>query len=163
MTCFECGEPMKTSRENVKYDAVGLPGITLRQIEVRRCPACGETEYVIPHVDDLHRAIARAVVGKRAPLTGVEIRFLRKTLGWSGSDFAAYMGTTAETVSRWEHDKMPMNPQADRLLRALMIVGTPQPDYSLDLLKDITPKGATKPLRVGLRHRAGNWTADAAA
>src|SRR5262249_50177460 len=139
MTCLECGTVVKTTRENVKYDASGLPGVTLLNIEVRRCPGCGETEYVIPKIEALHRAIAAVVIAKGAPLAPAEIRFLRKYLGWSGADFAEHMGATPETVSRWENGKLAMSPQADRLLRTMVVVKSPVENYSLDVLKEIRP------------------------
>ena len=50
--CLQRGNAMTTRRENVSYDASGLPGVTL---------------------------------GKSSRPTPAEIRFLRRTLGWSGS------------------------------------------------------------------------------
>jgi DNA-binding transcriptional regulator YiaG len=55
------------------------------------------------------------VTAWRSGFTGEEVRFLRKSLGWSGSDFAKHMGVAEETVSRWENDAAPIGPQADRL------------------------------------------------
>ena len=162
MTCIECGSTIKTTRENVKYEGAGLPGITLRNLEVRRCAKCGETEYVIPDLDGLHRAIARALIRKPALLSPAEIRFLRKFLGWSGADFSQHMGTTAESVSRWENGKLAMSPPADRLLRMMVVVHEPVGDYSLDLLKNITPKSTTAPLRVGLTRDRTGWVEKAA-
>ena len=43
---------------------------------------------VSEEVAELHRAIAIAVSQKTARLSGEEVRFLRKFLGWSGADFA---------------------------------------------------------------------------
>jgi putative zinc finger/helix-turn-helix YgiT family protein len=161
MKCIECGTTMKTTRENVKYDAVGLPGITLRNIEVRRCK-CGETEYVIPDIEGLHRAIAAAVIEQSVPLAGPEIRFLRKHLGWSGVDFAEHMGATPETVSRWEHGRLAMSAQADRLLRTMVALKEPVQSYSLDLLKAITSNDDGQHLKVGLTRGRSGWTAEAA-
>ena len=86
--CLQCGHAMTTRRENVRYDASGLPGVTLVGVEVSRCAHCGEHEVAIPHIADLHRVLAHAVVRKSSRLTPAEIRFLRRSLGWSGQDFA---------------------------------------------------------------------------
>jgi hypothetical protein len=48
MTCLQCGAEMRMKRENCKYDASSLPGITLLGVEVSRCPKCGEHEVAIP-------------------------------------------------------------------------------------------------------------------
>ena len=162
MTCVECGHKMTRARETVRYDASGLSGVTLRNVEVRRCEGCGEYETVIPKVEQLHRLMAHTVIRKPAALAGEEIRFLRKYLGWSGADFAAHVGAAAETVSRWENGKLTMSPQADRLLRAMVALQEPDGDYSLDALKAILPKKAARPLRT-FRHSASGWREDRAA
>ncbi len=115
MKCTTCGSKMSARRENYRYDASGLPGVTLAGVEVRRCAECGEHEVVIPSIEELHRAIVKVLVGKSERLAPTEIRFLRKYLGFSGADFAAHVGTTPETVSRWENGAAPMGVTADRL------------------------------------------------
>ncbi len=159
MTCTECGAKMTSARETVKYDASGLPGVTLRGVEVRRCRQCGAYELVLPQIEELHRLLAAIVIGKTAWLAPQEIRFLRKYLGWSGADFASHMGTSPETVSRWEHGKLKMGATADRLLRTMVAVKAPVTNYSLDVLRSIKPGRETKPLRVGLKRVGSAWKA----
>lgn len=161
MKCVECGGAMKTRRENYQYAASGLPGITLRGVEVRRCPRCGATEVAIPRIEDLHRAIAQALIGKPSRLAPEEVRYLRKYLGWSGADYAAHMGTTPETVSRWETGAAPMGGTADRLLRLMVVTKTPVNDYSLDLLRQIHDR-SPKRTRLTLTVDRNGWQAKAA-
>jgi putative zinc finger/helix-turn-helix YgiT family protein len=163
MKCLICGASMDTRRENYPYRASGLPHVTLEQVEVSRCPVCGETEVSIPHIEALHRAIAVALVRKPARLASEEIRFLRKYLGWSGVDFAAYIGVTPETVSRWEQGKTPMGTTADRLLRMLVVTRVPVEDYSADLLRGITAAGDSHALPLGVRVDREGWSAAAVA
>jgi transcriptional regulator with XRE-family HTH domain len=99
---------------------------------------------------------------KPTNLAPIEIKFLRKYLGWSGADFAAHMGSKPETISRWENGKLAMNAAADRLLRTMVAMRAPVQSYSLDVLKEITPKKNVKPLKVGLRLDASGWRAEAA-
>jgi putative zinc finger/helix-turn-helix YgiT family protein len=162
MTCLECGGKMTSAREAVKYDASGLSRVTLVNVEVRRCRKCGAYEVVIPKIEELHRLIAAVVIQKQEALAPEEIRYLRKYLGWSGVDFAAHMGATPETISRWENGKLAMSPQADRLLRTMVALREPASDYKIDALKQILPKKA-KPLRVGLRSGPSGWRKDTAA
>ena len=152
---------MTTRRENVRYDASGLPGVTLVGVEVSRCAHCGEHEVAIPHIADLHRAMAHALVRKPSRLTPGEIRFLRRTLDWSGQDFAEHMGTTAETVSRWENGRAAMGAQADRLLRLLVLHRQPAPSYDLAEMKHIGRRDATD-LRTRLVPTDTGWAAEAA-
>ncbi|HXH83543.1 MAG TPA: type II TA system antitoxin MqsA family protein [Candidatus Tectomicrobia bacterium] len=158
MTCFECGGKMRTRRENYRYEASGLP-VTLKHVEVSRCEACGEIEVAIPAIDMLHRVMAGALIRKRQRLAPAEIRFLRKYLGWSGADFAQHMGTTAETVSRWENGRKPMGPVADRLLRLMVAKRAPVSDYTVDVLAQIAAddKHAARPVRLGLIRDEEGW------
>jgi putative zinc finger/helix-turn-helix YgiT family protein len=161
MKCPQCGHAMKTARANYLYKECGLPNVTLVGIEVSRCPECGEHEAVIPKIEQLHRAIATSLARKVPGLTPDEIRFLRKHLGWSGGDFAAHMGVSAETVSRWENGAVNMGPAAERLLRLAALTREPAGDYSLEVLKEVAQKkAATQPLR--MRVERGGWSCKAA-
>ena len=112
-------------------------------------------------IEDLHRAIAGAIVAKRPRLTPAEIRFLRKLLGWSGTDFAERVGVAPETVSRWETGAAPMGPTADRLLRLMVAFEKPVEAYSLDALKEVA-QDEPVPLRLGMRADERGWHAEAA-
>jgi transcriptional regulator with XRE-family HTH domain len=128
----------------------GLPGVILLGVEVRRCQGCGAEEVAIPRIEELHR------------LAPAEIKYLRKWLGWSGVDFARHMGTTPETVSRWEQGRVPMSPQADRLLRLMVTTRAPVADYALDALASIREKAPLRPAPIRLHWDRGRWFAQAA-
>jgi putative zinc finger/helix-turn-helix YgiT family protein len=163
MMCVECGTALVVRRQNRRYEAGGLPQVVLVGVEVRRCPECGAEKVAIPRIERLHRVIARAFIRKPARLAGSEIRFLRKYLGWSASDFAGRMGTARETVSRWETDAFPIGPQADRLLRLLVAARAPVRDYSPDELTGIEERPAKpKPLRLRVSAKGGAWHTKAA-
>lgn len=156
MKCTECGSPMKTQKENYRYSECGLKNVTLVGIEVSRCARCGNYEVSIPHIEELHRLIARVLIEKATRLTGEEIRFLRKSLGWSGADFAKHIGVAEETVSRWENSSAPIGPQADRLLRLMVAQGRLTTSYPTERLSQINPKKATV-TRVELEARDEQW------
>lgn len=162
MKCAECGSAMKVGRENVKYDQMMSLPVTLANVEVRRCPQCGEYEVVIPRLEEVLRVLAGAIIRKPRRLTGEEVRFLRKYLGWSGADFARRMGTQPETVSRWEHGTAAIGPQADRLLRLMVATVPPVEEYSLDLLQDIGNRTPSRPDRWRLALKGEHWQALAA-
>ncbi|HUH03867.1 MAG TPA: helix-turn-helix transcriptional regulator [Kofleriaceae bacterium] len=54
---------------------------------------------------------------------------MRKALGWSSLDLADTLGVDASTVSRWENGKQDIGPQADRLLRLLVVHESAISDY----------------------------------
>jgi putative zinc finger/helix-turn-helix YgiT family protein len=136
--CRTCGKAELTSgTETYLYKESGLPNVALVGVEVRRCPSCGHHELVLPRVTELHQLLAQAVIHKKARLSGAEVRFLRKVLGWSGADFARHMGVDPSTVSNWENDKTPIGPSSDRLLRLMVAREAPVENYPLEELTKI--------------------------
>jgi putative zinc finger/helix-turn-helix YgiT family protein len=156
MKCDMCGAQMKSGRENYLYDESGLDSVTLMNVEMRRCPECGEYEVDIPRIDELHRLIAQTVASKESRLTPQEIRFLRKYLGFSGVDFARTLDVTPETVSRWETGKKQMSPVAERALRLMIFVRDPIDEYPLEKLAEIA-QGEATPLRLKVRDSRARW------
>ncbi len=156
MKCGECGTVMKSRKENHRYDECGLKHVTLVALAVARCQKCGNYEVAIPRIESLHRLIARALIEKRTRLTGEEVRFLRKSLGWSGADFARHMGVSDETVSRWETAAAPIGPQADRLLRLMVAQGRTPIRYPTERLASIDAKRAAT-TRLELESRHDEW------
>ena len=146
---------MTSARENYSYAASGLPHVTLEGVEVRRCAACGEHEVVIPKIEQLHQAIANAVISKKARLASAEVRFLRKHMGWSGAEFARHMGVKPETVSRWETGKESIGPIADRLLRLMIVTKAPKREYAIETLASLEDEFA--PVRVRLSADKSGW------
>mgnify|MGYP006287774919 FL=1 len=131
MHCFDCGAEMLVTREPHRYgDDIN---VVLQNVEVRRCPVCGDEEVVIPRIEELNRSIAGAIAGQDAALSPGQIRFLRTYLGLSSVRFAELMGVKPETVSRWERTDKPqrMSPTAERLLRVLVQNEQPVESYAL--------------------------------
>lgn len=154
MKCRECGHTMKTARETVKYDLCGLSYVTLVGIRVDRCEHCGESDLVIERPLELEDAITTAVLGKTGPLTGEEVRYLRKRLGWSGREAAAQLGVKPETVSRWESGTRRIGPTPDRLLR-LSVAHALKLPYELKGLRQIVRDGDA--ILVRLAVDGGGW------
>jgi len=155
--CRNCGKAEMAARmETYLYKESGLPNVVLVGVEVRRCPACGHHELVLPRVTDLHRTIAYALIHKHSRLSGPEVRYLRKYLGWSGADFARHVGVDPSTVSNWENDKDPIGSASDRLLRLMVAHRAPVDDYSLEELTKIENE-QTPPLEVRVAPKARGW------
>jgi len=150
---------MAARREDFDYRASGLP-VVLAPVEVRRCANCGETEVAIPHIEQLHRVIAETVIGKNTRLMPAEVKFLRKYLGWSGSDFARHIGVTPETVSRWENGHDQMAPPADRALRLMVALTTPVSEYPTPPLETMALIGNdAAPVKLKAVPARDSWTA----
>jgi putative zinc finger/helix-turn-helix YgiT family protein len=147
---------MVTRRENFLYKGSGLPGVTLQNVEVSRCSSCGEYEVSIPRIESLHRAIALELIEKPTRLTPEEIRFLRKYLGLSGTDFAKMMHVDPSTVSRWEKGIQPMGEVSDTLLRTQVLLRKPVDRYPVNKLSEVA-KEEPAPLRIALKPAADGW------
>jgi len=154
--CRSCGGVLEERVATRQYDESGLKGIVLVGIPVRKCAGCGEETFGIPRMSELHRLIALTLVRKPSGLTGTELRFLRKHLGYSGVDLAERLDVTSEHLSRWENDAAPMSAMAERLIRLMVVHNDRAAEYSLDDLKE-TPKGKPVPLKLKVRLEEGGW------
>ncbi len=156
MKCLECGKPLKVTHETIAYRQIGLPGVRLRNIEVRRCPNDGETYEVIPRIEELHALLARTIATKAAKLTPEEVVFLRKWLGWDRSEFAKRIDVQPETVSRWENGAQGISGTTERLLRLMALTQQPKHDYTLDMIREVA-HGKAKLVRVEATERNHGW------
>jgi transcriptional regulator with XRE-family HTH domain len=100
---------------------------------------------------------------KPEPLSPAEIRYLRKSLGWSGADFAKHMHVDPATVSRWENETQPMSEQNDLLLRAMVALGKRIEDYNVDTLAEVAKGADRAPKRLRLRAGRDGWQEASAA
>ncbi len=53
------------------------------------------------------------------PMKGEELRRLRKRMGLTQAQLAVELGSTENTVARWERNEMKVNEQAARLMRTI--------------------------------------------
>lgn len=140
-----------------RFTLARLRNIVLHDVTVVTCSRCRRSEPEVIDVDGLRRALARVVIGKRERLMPQEIRFLRKQLGLSAVSLATHLGTTPESVSRWENGRTPMGVTSERLLRLMVIVeqGAPCPLNALRTVARENPKST--PIHV--RRYEGAWEA----
>ncbi len=118
--CSRCGQPCTSEIRSYSYTESGLPNLILQGVQVTECPACGNSDVAIPHLAKVHRAIALALANSPARLTGSQLRFLRKHVGHSGEQLAAYLHTDKTKISKWERGEDPIGPSNDRLIRLLV-------------------------------------------
>lgn len=140
MLCEDCQMEMVERKATVKapyhYDVSGLSHVYLAGIVVQRCPRCKEESPAIPRTEELHRAIARALIHKPGVLRGEEIRFLRKQAGFPAQNFAALLGIRPEHLSRVENGRTAsFGPPTDRLARAIATTANNREDVREILLK----------------------------
>jgi len=154
--CYECGAqgPLEASIDTRPYlEGSGLK--ILVQQHVRTCQECGAETVGVSDIQGLHNRIAEDIIHSPNRLSGPEIRFLRKHIGWSGDDFARFFQVSPATVSRWEHGKQALGTQADLLLRVSAAKQDPIKDYNL--LDTPLKKSTVSKLRV-CETSSGRWS-----
>lgn len=157
LICRTCGG--SRSRRLIttyRYLESGLSNVYLRNVHVSTCLDCGKKAVRIPSIASLHRVLAIVLASSAARLTSSEIRFLRKSLAWSSRDFAAKIGVSVETVSRWENGKESMGVPAERLLRAMALRDEPERKY-LDHIEGLALKEVPPRNRLELLVQDHDW------
>lgn len=133
--CKKCGGAVAEKLIEHDYSEECGLDVKLRSVPALVCESCGAYTVRIPGIFNLHRTIAKQVATKHERLAPREVKFLRKYLGYCQEDFAQLMGVADNMPSRWENGS-PLNKQADRLIRVLVLSGAFAGDYE-DLLKSI--------------------------
>jgi len=113
-------ERKATAKKPYQYLLSGLSNVFLSGITVRECHGCGTASPIIPRVGELHSVIAECLIGQAGPLSGEQIRFLRKYAGFPAKDLAVILGITPEHLSRVENGKTKkLGDLADTIVRVL--------------------------------------------
>jgi putative zinc finger/helix-turn-helix YgiT family protein len=167
MKCHECGQAeMETARKSYHYRECGLDNVTLAEVVVQHCPSCGTDFVSIPAMASLHQAIALTLIEKTEALSAKEIGFLRRSLGWSSDDLAAYMHVDVRTVKRWENNDAPqsMGNPAEVLLRSAVARDLRYLDsYGVEKIRSLSLKPATSTRRFHMKQVDSMWTEEQAA
>lgn len=135
--CEKCGGETIIERGRYHYTESGLDNVYLENVELRICKSCGVVTPRLYRMKKLHETIGRAVALKDSPLTGAEIRYLRKHLGMKSKDWAALLHSDASTVSRWENGEQRPGQQSDALIRAVYFLALTE-KQGLSLPKSVT-------------------------
>jgi putative zinc finger/helix-turn-helix YgiT family protein len=133
MECFECENPhpFKGRRIVHKYKESGLEHITLSGIEEFKCPQCGAVYLEIPKAKQLNALIAEMLLKRDQVLSGAEIRFLRKQLGYSSEQFGKLISYDPKSLSRIENGHQKVTSTFDRLVKMAYATGKRDLNYNL--------------------------------
>jgi putative zinc finger/helix-turn-helix YgiT family protein len=123
MSSNTCNHPHLLRKKIPDYstDELGLPLRLLDAAEVDVCDACGKQFTV--QIDNLDGVMAAAAIARAThsqKLSGREIRFLRKAMKMSAKELGEVLDSKPETVSRWEHSRLAMSSNSEKLLRLLV-------------------------------------------
>lgn len=138
--CPDCGNVINEKIGIHYYRGSGLKNLFLENIPVYEC-ACGVSYPSLFRLHRLNQLIGEKLVEKTALLKGEEIRFLRKSVRMSATEFADTLGVDKTTFSKWENNSQSHRDSYDRLIRttfmALKKMGTTKQIQILDMLKKI--------------------------
>jgi transcriptional regulator with XRE-family HTH domain len=110
-------ESISTIQRPYHYVGSGLGNVYLVGVKFWVCSTCNQQSAEIPSLNQLLAAIARTLVEKQSPLTGEQVRYLRKRLGKASKEFAALIGVTPERYSGIESSQTPLAEGRDKLVR----------------------------------------------
>lgn len=117
MNCPVCGSKMSKKKDLYHYTESGLDNVFL-ETDVYKCK-CGEVIPNIPNIYGLHELIAKDLVRKDSPLTGNELKFLRKQMHLKANELAQLLSVHKVTLSRWESETEKIGIGNDKLIRFL--------------------------------------------
>ena len=157
------GRPLLPRPHHLK--GIGLPNVyLLNGLTVENDLDYGKL-VTIEDLDALHRAIGLKIIGKPAPLSGDELRFLRKQLGLSQSDLAARLGISDQTLANYEKGKTEAGP-ADLMIRIVYLTRAFGAAAVASALPEAFKRAGLSPISIpaSMRRRlTGRWEEKSAA
>jgi len=140
--CSHCEREANVITGSYRLDQMGLP-VVLKNVELVKCDECGTVEPIIPNLDGLMHSIAWTVISHECRLAGDEIRFLRKYLGLSTTEFTELMHITKDCLSRWENGE-DVGAQSDRLIRLVVLSKSKELRQHIEEMMKMFPQLADK-------------------
>jgi putative zinc finger/helix-turn-helix YgiT family protein len=154
MKCPKCGT--RTKRIKAEH-SLSVSGVELRgEVIDDTCPACG---YATMAASELERfeLNAAAALASHGVCTGEAFRFIRKALGMRAADVAEVLGTTPETVSRWETGQREVDRHVFALLGELAVAAAEGRESPAERFKALASADRVKPGVINVR-RASSAT-----
>lgn len=103
----------KQKKETFVYEGLGFP---IKLIDVPMKKMCGEWVIDIDMIE-LQLVVLRYLAYKPTRLTKDELRFIRKFLALTTSDFGKLFGVTHAAVLQWENGRRRLTPSTEFCIR----------------------------------------------
>lgn len=108
----------KNNKTTLHYRMGGLEYVFLEGVPAKKTR---HGDILDAELGIIERMVAAEIVRRGVPIRGAEVRFLRKTLGFSMERFASILGLTAPAILKWERARAKrLNPTNEVSVRALM-------------------------------------------
>jgi len=108
-------------------------------VPAERCPSCGESYITGDDLEAFENTLA-AELACGEP-SGAAFKFLHSLLGMKGVELAELLDVAPETVSRWEHDKLPVDRAHFALLASMVLDRAEGRTTTLDRLRALAQPG----------------------
>lgn len=127
-TCCVGGGVKTTVVSAYEADLLGAPFKVVLEnaVRIETCAKCGaKLGTFIPDMEGLFYAVVFQRALEPRKLTGTEVRFMRKAMGWKSKDLVKQLSISAEHLSRCENGTKVMAPSTEKLFRLYALLKTP--------------------------------------
>ena len=131
--CFNCKGADLVAGKHVDRIEVGGHAFT-RTVATRRCRRCGEQTIQGQDIESFELDVA-AELARHGQLPADAFKYMRRVLGLKAAELAELLDVTAETVSRWENARQPIERRAAALLSAMVLDKVEGRTSTLDRLR----------------------------
>lgn len=119
--CHECNGETFTLKTVQVVTGVGPYNVVDGSARRPVCDSCGEYSISSNLLEKIELRAALVVYSDAAEITGGVLRFARKALSLTQAQLAEKLGTTAESISRWERDERPMEKWLHPAVKGLIL------------------------------------------
>ena len=126
---------MERKKETFIFEGLGFP---LELVDAPMKKVFGEWIIDID-MNELQLFVFKGLIHKPHPLTGKEIRFMRKFLEISTTELGKKLGVSHATVVKWEKGQAKISPMQESYIRLFLFECLKDHEF-LQLYKEITPE-----------------------
>lgn len=126
---------MERKKETFIYEGLGFP---IELIDTPMKKVFGEWVIDID-MNALQAFVFKGLIHKPYPLTGKEIRFMRKFLEMSTTEFGENLGVTHATIVKWEKEQAKVSPMQETYIRMFLFESLKDQEL-ISVFKEIRPK-----------------------
>jgi DNA-binding transcriptional regulator YiaG len=126
---------MERKKETFTYQGLGFP---VELIDTPMKKVFGEWVIDID-MNALQSFVFRGLIHKPYPLTGREMRFMRKFLEMTTTELGENLGVSHATVVKWEKDQAKIAPIQETYIRMFFLESSMDSEL-LNLYREINPK-----------------------